>query len=342
VITLRARAAMAGNHGLLTLNQAKDAGMTLGDVRRAVREGALVSLRRGVYADADVWHDLDRYRGQPILQARAALTMMQRRSILSHDTSALVQGLEVMDSYRCLTHVTREGFPSAWTSGGVRHHLARFAPEQVLVVDGFEVLDRARTAVDIARDSGFPAGVVACDSAMRSGVTRHELIQAYSIMKSWPGVRSSRAAVDFADPSAANGGESLHRILVAELGLPEPIDPQFPIQTPRGLRIVDIRVGRHLFEFHGTDKLLPIDQGGLSADSSRAAIRAEQDRATDLRDLAFGLSDTYAPDLRGTRRVAALERLAREYAVTVERFGTEVPSRMLEFAARYRADRRTA
>ena len=104
------------------------------------------------------------------------------------------------------------------------------------------------------------------------------------------------------------------------------------------MRALDLRVGRHFFELHGTDKLVPVEQGGLSPVPARAAIRAEHDRATDLRDVGFGLSDTYAADLRGSRRPVTRERLAREYALTRERFGTEVPSRMLEFAARYRAD----
>jgi hypothetical protein len=333
---------IAANGGFITRIEALDAGLSAGEINSNVRQGRWVRIRRGVFADRGAWDALDRFREQPVLAARAALATMRRYSVLSHDSAALVQGMEVMDSYRSLVHVTRPGHPRAWTADGVRHHLARFAPEQVRRVDGLEVLDPARTAVDIARDSGFPAGVVACDSAMRHGVTRNELIDAYSIMKSWPGVTRARAAVDFADPSAANGGESLHRILVAELGLDEPIDPQFPIQTPHGLRIVDLRVGRHFFEFHGTDKLLPAELGGLSAVSAREAIRAEHDRATDLRDLGFGLSDTYAPDLHGSRRPAARRRLAREYALTRERFGTEVPSKMLEFAARFRADRRAA
>ena len=137
-------------------------------------------------------------------------------------------------------------------------------------------------------------------------------------------------------------GPGSRRLRRPELGLDEPIDPQFPIQTPHGLRIVDLRVGRHFFEFHGTDKLLPASQGGHSAAAPREAIRAEQDRATDLRDLGFGLSDTYAPDLQGSRRPAAHQRPTREYTLSRERFGTEVPSRMLDFAARYRAHQRAA
>ena len=333
----RVRAAFARNGGFITRPEALDAGLSVGHINSAISAGALVPLRRGVYADPEVWAALDRFRGRPQLRARAALAVMQRRSVLSHDSAALFLGMEVLDSHRSPVHVTRDGNPRAWVKAGVHHHLARFAPEQVGRVDGLEVLDPARTAVDIARDSGFPAGVVACDSAMRLGVTRNELIAAYSIMRFWPGVTHARAAVDFADASAANGGESLHRILVSELGLEEEIDPQFPIRTPSGLRIVDLRVGRHFFEFHGTDKLVPVETGGLSLASSRAAIRSELARATELRDLGFGLSDTYWADLRGKPRPATLARLAHEYAVTRDRFGTEVPSRMLEFAAQYRA-----
>ena len=334
----RVRAAINRNGGFLTTPQAYDAGLSVGHIRSAVRVGALIAIRRGVYTDPEIWESLDVFRGRPLLRIQAALATMQRHSYPSHDSSALIHGMEVLDSHRSLVHVTRDGHPHAWTRAGVRHHLARFAPEQVRRVEGLEVLDRARTAVDIARDSGFPAGVVACDSAMRLGTTRSELIAAYEIMRSWPGVTQARAAVDFADPSAANGGESLHRILVSELGLGEEIDPQFPIRTPSGLRIIDLRVGRHFFEFHGIDKLVPVEDGGLSTTSSRSAVRAELARATELQELGFGLSDSYWPDLRGKRRPATLERLAHEYAVSRDRFGTEVPSRMLEFAAQYRAD----
>ncbi len=341
-MNVRAQATINANGGFITRVEAFDAGLCDGTILSNVRRGHWVRIRRGVFVDREIWESLDPFRGQPVLRARAALATMRRRSLLSHDSSALVQGLEVMESRRSLVHVTRPGHPRAWTADGVRHHLARFAPEQVRRVDGLDVLDLARTAVDIARDSGFPAGVVACDSAMRRGVTRHELMEAYSIMKSWPGVTWTRAAVDFADPSAANGGESLHRILVAELGLEEPVDAQFPIRTPAGIRYVDLRVGRHFFEFHGVDKLVPVQEGGLSALSARGAIRAERGRATDLRELGFGLSDTYSSDLHGKARALAIARLRREYAVSRDRFGTEVPSRMLEFAARVRAERRTA
>jgi hypothetical protein len=338
----RVHATIARNGGFITTPQAYDAGLSVGHLRHAISSGQLVPIRRGAYAEATLWHSLDPHRGQPLLRIRAALATMQRRSYPSHDSAALLSEMEVLDSHRSLVHVTRDGNPRAWTRAGVRHHLARFAPEQLRRVGDLEILDRARTAVDIARDSSFPAGVVACDSAMRLGTTRQELIAAYSIMRFWPGITWARAAVDFADPSAANGGESLHRILVAELGLDAPIDPQFPIQTRHGLRLVDLRVGRHFFEFHGTDKLVPVGDGGLALGSSRAALRSELDRATDLRDLGFGLSDTYWPDLHGKRRAAARERLSREYALTRERFGTEVPSRMLEFAAQYRAHHRAA
>ena len=54
----------------------------------------------------------------------------------------------------------------------MKHHLARFAQDQVVEVNGLRVLDLARTAVDIAREHGTPYGEIACDSAMRGGQPR--------------------------------------------------------------------------------------------------------------------------------------------------------------------------
>ena len=52
-------------------------------------------------------------------------------------------------------HITRPGFTGAWTEFGVKHHLARYLPEQVVVAPGArEYWIRLRTAVDIARERG--------------------------------------------------------------------------------------------------------------------------------------------------------------------------------------------
>ena len=150
-------------------------------------------------------------------------------------------------------HITRPGFTGAWTKNGVKHHLARFAPSQVVEISGLRVLDLARTAVDIAREHGQPYGEIACDAAMRRGVTRAAAGGSdLEPMTNWPHVRRTRLAVDFADPRAESLVETLGRLArCRDSGSEERIGPQFP--APVGGRVVwgDIRVGCHLFECDG-------------------------------------------------------------------------------------------
>ena len=69
----------------------------------------------------------------------------------------------------------------------------------------------------------------------------------------WPGISRSRAAAACADPGAATIGESVLRVLVAELDLGE-IETQFEMTDGEHTTYADLRIGRHLFEFDGRVK----------------------------------------------------------------------------------------
>ncbi len=174
-MNVKAQAVLSANHGLITRPQALDAGLTSADIRFLLRSGRLVLVRRGVYADAEVWAALDEDVGRPRLETRAALATMRRAWVVSHDSAAHELGLRVLTPPDPHVHITRPGTTGAWTKFGVKHHLAAFSDDQVVEVDGLRVHDMARAAVDVAREHGTPYGEIACDSAMRHGVTRAAL-----------------------------------------------------------------------------------------------------------------------------------------------------------------------
>ena len=151
-----------------------------------------------------------------------------------------------------------------------------------------QVLDLARTAVDIAREHGEPYGEIACDAVLRRGVPRKELEQAVLAMTSWPYVTRTRRAVDFADPGAATLAETLGRLLVAELGLGE-VDTQFPIELEDD-RVVwaDMRIGRHLFEVDGKVKYTPVEAGGVATRPLTEVIWEEKKRERLIRRQGLG------------------------------------------------------
>jgi hypothetical protein len=329
---------MAANHGLITRAQALDAGLSPSTIRHLVNTRRLVILRRGVYADGELWRSLDVHRGQHRLRTRAALATMRRSWVVSHDSSAYEQELEILAPPDPHVHITRPGFTSAWTEFGVKHHLARFRAEQVVRVNGLPVLDLARTAVDIAREHGTPYGEAACDSAMRRGVSKAALEAACEPMWSWPYIVRTREAVDFARPRTGSVVETLGRLLVKELGVDAPIEIQFPVRRPDGrVAWLDIVLGCHGFEVDGKSKYVPAEQGGLASKPPYEVLWDEKRRERDLHRLGVGTSRIFFEDYWGDRRATALRRMREEYDDTANRFGAQLPERLLREARELRS-----
>jgi hypothetical protein len=335
---------MAANGGLITRAQALDAGLSPTTIRHLINTGELVLVRRGVYADGEVWRSADPYRDQHRLRTRAALKTMRRSCVVSHDSSGHEHELELLLPPEPHVHITRPGWPKAWTEYGVKHHLAPFRDEQVVQVNGLPVLDMARTAVDIARELGPPYGEVACDSAMRKGTTRRALEVAVEPMANWPHVTRTRAAVAFADPRAQSVAETLGRELVHELmamlGLEGRPELQFPVPLLNG-RVVwcDIVLGCHDFEVDGKGKYVPVEQGGLADRPVQEVVWAEKKRERDLHDMRLGTSRILFEDYWPPQRAIALKRMREEYLDTTARFGDVLPEYLVRKARELRGER---
>jgi hypothetical protein len=334
------RQVMAANHGLITTAQARDCGLFTASISHLVRTRAFVVVRRGIYADGEMWDALDEDRGRHRLRTRAATLRMTRAFVASHDSSAHEHGLEILNPPDPHVHITRPGSTNAWTEYGVKHHLARYRREQVMRIDGLDVLDLARTAVDIAREHGEPYGEIACDAAMRRGVPHSALEDACAIMTYWPHHRRTERAVAFARPGAANLAETMARMLVTELGIGE-VDLQFPVRLDSGRTAWgDLRVGCHIFEFFGEIKLRPPAAGGVAQSPAFDVVMAAKKRDIELGHQGLGVSHIIWADLWDPHRRAAKRRLRTEYDDTVRRFGDRLPERLARQARELRDERR--
>ena len=336
---LRIHGLLAAGNGLVTATQLLDAGVHPTTIRHLVRTGELVTVRRGVYAEGEAWRMLDEYRGRPRLRTRAAVAVMRRNFVISHDSAAHEHGLEILNPPDPHVHITRAGHTGAWTKAGVKHHLAAYTKEQVVTIEDLRVLDIPRTVVDIAREHGEPYGEVAADAALRHGVPRSALMAAYEPMRCWKHVTRTRRAVDFADAGAESALETLGRLLVTALGLDEEIDTQFPVRLPGG-RLVwgDIRVGCHLFECDGAVKYESAADGGVATPPVKQVVMREKRRERELANEGLGISRIFWEDYWSPYRYQALARMRAEYAHTVSRFGTNLPERLARNAAMIRAD----
>jgi hypothetical protein len=91
------------------------------------------------------------------------------------------------------------------------------------VVEGLSVTAPARTIMDVARERGVAAGLVAADAALRSGlVDADDLDRAFDRCAGWPGRRSARIVRAMCDGSAESPLESLSRLAIAASHLPRP------------------------------------------------------------------------------------------------------------------------
>lgn len=320
-------ALMATQRGLVRRRQVLEAGGTEDEIDRLVRSGEWVVVRRGVYATALLWESLDEFQGRPLLEAWAASLNMKQPHVLSHESAALAHRMQILRPRLWLVHVTRFGVQGCRKRHGVCHHLAPFEAHQIVDVKGVPTFDMARTAVDIARShgqrDGLRYGLVACDSAMRAGVTRAELEAALAPMKSWPGVTVARRSVDLAVPDTDSAAESLGRLLALSLGLGE-VHTQFGLTDGRRRAWADLRIGRHLIEIDGRWKYVKADQGGLADRDPAEVLWDEKQRQDWLCGFKLGMSRVVWDDLMPPRWKATQERVTREVNDTHSRFGSDI------------------
>ena len=328
---------MAAQRGLVTRAQVLAVGVTAREVDRLVRTGVWVAVRRGVYAEAarlaEIDARADRRARRQRLADDAACLRIGRDHVRSHDSAALVLGLDILLADD-LTHVTRPTVHGSRHEFGVKHHVAPFMPQDVVEVDGVRCLRRARTAVDVAREHGHPFGLVAFDSYLHDGGSRAEVEEVIGDMSCWPGITVVRAEWDLSDAGAESVGESLARDLVTELGLGRP-ETQFGLTDGRRTVFADLRIGRHFVEFDGLLKYRLRAAGGVADRSPEQVLVEEKLRQDFMTGYKLGMSRLVWADVWGSGREAAKARLRREILDTNRRFGTSIAD-----LAPYRVTRR--
>ncbi len=332
-------AVAAQQSGLITRRQAVAAGCTERELRTMTAvHGPWVPLRRGVYVERALW-DVLGYDAQWLLRDRAAHLNLTVPHLMSHDSAARAYGIPLLRPAVELVHITRPGIWGSRTEHGIKHHLTRLGVDGAEAASGMPVTGLARTALDLGREHGVGAGVVACDDVLRRGTPPHAVAAELVAMRSWPGITRARAAFELADPGAESPGESLARLLVAELGIGRP-ETQFPVPIGQSVAWCDLRVGRHVFEFDGRTKYRRRDRGGVADRPVEEILWDERQRQQKICAQGLGMSRIIWAELWGEERKRARARLLAEYHVTLERFGFALPEHLERFAREMRGRRR--
>lgn len=267
---------------MATLGQLTSKGTSRRHVRRLVRQGRLLAVRRGVYTSPDrAAAGAADYASGHALRVAAALAALNFSAVGSHRSAALVHGLDLLGradpQHVTLTRPPRRGSRSLRQRVSV--HVARLPRHHVIVRDGVLLTSVARTVVDLARIGSFMAGVVAADSALRARKTTIEEINAViADCAGWPGIRRAREVAAFSDGKSESALESIGRAAFHEHGLPPP-RLQAWVGGEQGV------VGRadYYWPEHGT---IAEADGAIKYADPKKAI-AQLDRDTQLRDEGY-------------------------------------------------------
>ncbi|SNR59659.1 Transcriptional regulator, AbiEi antitoxin, Type IV TA system [Haloechinothrix alba] len=292
-----------------TVAQARAAGCDRAAIRRALRSGRWVPLRRGVYVQAA---QLAAVAGCP--ERRHAVDVAAVRLVLGFDavaggnSAARILGLDLLDSrVREPVLLTGAAAVKGTHRNGYVLRSAALPSHHRATRHGVPITSAARTVVDLARTRSFAEGVVVADSALRAGLVSIARLRALlGECSTWSGTTRARRVIDFADPLAESVLESLSRIAIHEQNLPAP-RTQVTLGDDRGPRCRvdflwdDVRV---VGEADGLGKYEPGD--GRSA---RDVVRTEKRREEWLADagyevLRWGWEDANDPP-RLARRVRA-------------------------------------
>ncbi len=223
-----------GLEGVRTTAELLSAGLSAGRIRRLVRDGALCSLRPGVYAPAatvtelvrDAPDERARQAGGQLLRLAATLTVTGSRSAGSHRSAALVHGLGLVGrGPESVAEITRApgGRGSRTGDLGVLVHIAALPASHVISYRGVPLTSVPRTVIDLARTLPFAEGVAVADSALHSGLTSKAALAAViADCARWRGLRRARDVTAFSDARAESVLESLSRAVFHQAGLPPP------------------------------------------------------------------------------------------------------------------------
>lgn len=263
-----------------TADQARAAGCSKAEIRRALRNGRWVALRRGVYVEASRLAAVaECAEARHALEVAGLLLALDFDAVAGGTSAARILGFELLGQVAAdpVLLTDAPGVKGTHRNGYLLRS-AELPGHHRAVRHGVPVTSAARTVVDLARTQSFREGVVVADSAMHQGlVTADQLRDVIEDCAAWSGIARARRVVDFADPRAESVLESVSRVAMHEQNLPAP-RTQVTLGDVSGPRCRvdflwdDVRV---VGEADGLGKYEP-DGGRSARDILRAEKRPEE------------------------------------------------------------------
>ncbi len=198
-----------------------------------VKRRELVRIRRGAFAPAAVWDELDE-DGRFGLRGRAVLRQARAPVVLSH-TSGLPEyeaptwGFDLGD-----VHVTRTDGLAGRKEAGVNQHCGLLMPGDFQVRNGVPVMTPARITLETTTLGNTEASLCVANHMLHNRLTTiDELNIQYVDMNWWPDTLPAEIVLRLADRRIETVGETRTYWCCFQQGLPMP-EPQVEIKDANG------------------------------------------------------------------------------------------------------------
>ncbi len=207
-------------------------------LRRRLAKGELASPFRGMYGRRSTYESAS-VRERTIRTIRT-LGLLHPNWMFCGYSAAVVHGLQVPNTVLNSVHYRADG-ANRRGSPLVRHRL-QLTSRDIVSNMGVRVTSLRKTLVDCLCASSFRVGLAIADSAIHWGLAGKREIARWieEDGKGRRGVRQARETVAWADGRSENGGESIARAAMIELGFVAPqlqvevFDPMEPGNPKRG------------------------------------------------------------------------------------------------------------
>lgn len=256
-------------------------------VTAAVKNGALLRVRRAAYVRSAQWNTIkpwDRDR----LRIMAHFESTGGGARYSHVSAALLHGCPVWDT-GALVHVTTQYSNSRASAGkDVRTHRFPLTESELASLwtpDGREILTTSveRTVLDCARILPLDKAAIIGDHALRTGASIDTLRR---LLEESTAIRGGRRALDLLDAldgRSESAGETRTRLLLRSFGL-DAFRPQVEIMTAHGMFRADFAdpESRVIIEFDGSAKYVDYKP-------TEEVLLAERRRENALQELGWAV-----------------------------------------------------
>ena len=280
-----ARIASHFGSGPVSVADVLASGVTEGQLRAAVRSGAVVRVRHGVVAlpeqppPVDDMSDagVDQRRAQHRRDLEAAIAALGPEAVVSHGSAALLHGLPSLRPGRFPGRPVVTVPSHGRIRTGIHARLGTVPEPDRDVIDGLPCTSVARTALDMARFRPLHESLVVMDPAVaRCGA--ESMWSAYARRSGTYGMRALREAISLADPRAESPLESASRGYLHEAGLPRP-------DLQAWVRVADGR--RYRVDFLWRERRVIGEADGWAKYADITDLREEKRREDALRAVGF-------------------------------------------------------